>query len=273
MDQYQRDNSPAQCWPTKIRITLQIIFLCKVVHGIWVNIAQVTFLCNAGTCRLRQRCIGSFPAKTCLYSLGQHCTNNYLVQCCLRRVWTTLTGQYSYAMLFQHGRYNIAQVIFVIKVVCLPQANIAQVIFLCNFDPEMIDPLAAGKEFLFEFSRTFFVWKQRLGMCFLLILHKQIYLNIIKWFISISTLFLRNQSVVSISEEFFEKNISRKYPLDFNFKLSLFTMCSFLQVTVKCDFKIILFYKIFKFFEQHYINSFHIRIGFFHSASIWQLLV
>ena len=28
--------------------------------------AQVTFLCNAGTCRLRQHCIGYFPAKTFL---------------------------------------------------------------------------------------------------------------------------------------------------------------------------------------------------------------
>ena len=97
---------------------------------------------NAGTWRLRQHCIGSFPAKTCLYALGQHCASNCLVQCCLRRVWTTLTGQYSYAMLSQHGRYNIAQVIFFIKVVCLPCANIAQVISLCNFDAERFDVTA-----------------------------------------------------------------------------------------------------------------------------------
>ena len=139
MGQYYRGNSLAQCWPIKIRITLQIIFLCKVVHRIWINIVQVTFLCNAGTCRLRQHCIGSFPAKLCLYALGKHCTSNYLVQCCLRCVWTVLTGQH------------------------------VHVIFLCNFDPErsghhcrlfssaklfvdcamiggkMIDPLTAGK--------------------------------------------------------------------------------------------------------------------------------
>ena len=144
-----------------------IIFLCKVAHGIQVNIAQVTLMCNAGTCRLRQHCIGSFPAKKCLYAPGQHYTSSYLVQCCLRRVWTTLNGQY--CILSQHGRYNIAQVIFLIKVACLPWANIAQVISLCNFGPErsghhcrlfssaklfvdcamigreMIDPLAAGK--------------------------------------------------------------------------------------------------------------------------------
>ena len=108
--------------------------------------------------------------------------------------------------------------------VCLPWANIAQVISLCNFDPErsghhcrlfssaklfvdcamigeeMIDPLSADKEFFFLIFKDFFVWKQRFGVCLLLILHKQIYLNIIKWFTSISTLFLRNQSVV------FQKN-------------------------------------------------------------------
>ena len=196
MDQYYRGNSLVQCWPTKIRITLQIIFLCKVVHGIWVNIAQVTFLCNVGTCRLRQQCIGYFPVKMCFCALGQHRTSNFLVQCCLRVVWTTLTRQYSYAMLSQHGRYNILQVIFLIKVVCLPWANIAQVISLCNVDPErsghhcrlfssaklgeMIDQLVAGKEFYFFNFQGFFGCKQHLGVCLLLILHKQIYVNIIK---------------------------------------------------------------------------------------------
>ena len=58
---------------------------------------------------------------------------------------------------------------------------------------EMIDPLAAGKEnFFFDFQGFFFVWKQRFGVCLFLILHKQIYLNIIKWFISISKYFLKN---------------------------------------------------------------------------------
>ena len=89
MDQYYWSNSLAQCWPTKIRITLQIMFLCKVVHGICVNIAQVTFLCNAGTCRLRQHCICSFPAKACLYALGQHPSRHSDVLTTLwqRRCW------------------------------------------------------------------------------------------------------------------------------------------------------------------------------------------
>ena len=131
-----------------------------------------------------------------------HCTSNFLVQCCLRRIQTTLTRQYCYAMWSQHGRYNIVQVIYLRNVFCLPWANIAQVISsLCNVDPkksghhcrlfssarlfvdcETIDPLVAGKYsfFFFEFSRIFFVWKQGFGVCLLLILHKQIYLNTIK---------------------------------------------------------------------------------------------
>ena len=48
-----------------------------------------------------------FPAKVYLCALAQHCTSNFLVQCCLRRIWATLTRQYSYAMLSQHGRHNI----------------------------------------------------------------------------------------------------------------------------------------------------------------------
>ena len=31
----------------------------------------------------------------------------FLVKCCLRCTWTTLTKQYSYAMMFQNGRHNI----------------------------------------------------------------------------------------------------------------------------------------------------------------------
>ena len=40
-----------------------------------------------------------FPVQSCSWAMGQHCTSNFLVQCCLRRIWTTLTRQYSYAML------------------------------------------------------------------------------------------------------------------------------------------------------------------------------
>ena len=40
-------------------------------------------------------------------ALTQHCTSNFLEQYCLRRIWATLTRQYSYAILPQHGRHNI----------------------------------------------------------------------------------------------------------------------------------------------------------------------
>ena len=58
----------------KDQVTLLIIFPCKVVHGQWINIAQVAFLCKVSTGRLRQHCIGYFPAKRCLCAMGQHCT-------------------------------------------------------------------------------------------------------------------------------------------------------------------------------------------------------
>ena len=37
---------------------------------------------------------------------------------------------------------------------------------------EMIDPLAAGKDFFLNFQGFAFVWKQHFGVCLLLILHK-----------------------------------------------------------------------------------------------------
>ena len=89
---------PVQCWPRQS---------CKVVLGLWINIAQAVFVFNVGTGRSRQHCIGYFPAKACLSALGQHCTNNFLVQCSLRRIWTTLTRQYSFVMLSHHGRYKM----------------------------------------------------------------------------------------------------------------------------------------------------------------------
>ena len=43
-----------------------------------------------------------FPAKVCMWALSQHCASNFLVECCLRCFWTTLTRQYSYAWLTQY---------------------------------------------------------------------------------------------------------------------------------------------------------------------------
>ena len=177
-----------------------ILFTCaKVLDLCWV-------LDQHCTCSLREQSwhrqikktlYRLFPAKTCLSALGLHCTSNFPAQCCLRHFWATLTWQDSYAMLSQHGRHNIVQVIFIIKVICLPWANIEQVIFLCNVDPErsghhcklfssaklFVDCAMIGgwndriywrwaKKSFFEFSRIFFVWKQRFRVCLLLILHK-----------------------------------------------------------------------------------------------------
>ena len=62
--------------------------------------------------------ITSFPGKTCLYTLGQHQIINFLVQCCLKRIWTMLIRQYSCAILTQHGPQKVQTFIFLIKVVC-----------------------------------------------------------------------------------------------------------------------------------------------------------
>ena len=51
-------------------------------HGL--NIAQVISLENAGQARSREDFKGYFPAKILLWALGQHCSSNFLVQCCLR---------------------------------------------------------------------------------------------------------------------------------------------------------------------------------------------
>ena len=142
-----------------------------------------------------QNCISCFLAKICLHALGQHCASNFLMQCYLRHIWTILTWQYFYAILSQHGRYNIVWVIFLGKVVCLPWTNIAQVIFLCNVCLER-----SGHNWLFSSAKLFmdctmiggwndrytgcrqenfrgmfkdfFVCKWRFGVCLLLILHK-----------------------------------------------------------------------------------------------------
>ena len=96
-----------------------VIFLCKGVCGLWANIAQVIFLCNIGSGKLRQHCIQLFPEKRLLCGLSQHCiTINFLVQCCLRRIWALLSIQYPYTMLSQFDRYNTVYVILLRKVVC-----------------------------------------------------------------------------------------------------------------------------------------------------------
>ena len=139
------------------------------------NIDWTIFLCNTVPA-----CIGYFSHKSCLFAMGQHWTSDFLVQFDPER-----SGQ--------HCRLFSSAKLFV---------DCAMI------GGEMIDPLAASREIVFLIFKDFFVWKQRFGVCLLLILHKQIYLYIIKWLISISTIFLRNQSVLNISEELFEKNIS-----------------------------------------------------------------
>ena len=60
-------------------------------------IVQGTVLCNLGPSRPKKNCVSYFPSKSLLCPHGQYCTSNYLVQCCLRRIWTTLRLRFSYA--------------------------------------------------------------------------------------------------------------------------------------------------------------------------------
>ena len=52
---------------------------------------------NLEPSRPKQNCVGYFPSKSLLRAQSQYCTSNFLVQCCLRRIWTTLSIRFSYA--------------------------------------------------------------------------------------------------------------------------------------------------------------------------------
>ena len=72
---------------------MNIVKLCYFVSAMY----QVIILCNLGRSRPKQNCVGFFLSKLLLRAQGQYCTSNFLVQCCLRRTWTTLSIRFSYA--------------------------------------------------------------------------------------------------------------------------------------------------------------------------------
>ena len=71
-------------------------FIQNTSGGCFCNV-QVVVLCNLGPSRPKQNCVGYFPSKSLLHGQGQYCTSNFLLQCCLGRVWTTLSMRFSYA--------------------------------------------------------------------------------------------------------------------------------------------------------------------------------
>ena len=105
-----------------------------------------------------------FPVQSCSWTMGQHSTGCFLVQCQHRQIKTTLYRLFSCEKMFvRYGQHcttlsqtyldNIDQTIFLCNVVpawsiqlcigyfshkffCLPWGNIAQVIVQCNVDPE-----------------------------------------------------------------------------------------------------------------------------------------
>ena len=96
---FQSKSAPVHCCPAS----------CKWTSKPTLN--KKSQDCSVIQCPVKTRLpdileTAGFSAKVYLYALSQHCASNFLVQCCLRHIWTTLTRQYSLAMLFQHGQHN-----------------------------------------------------------------------------------------------------------------------------------------------------------------------
>ena len=56
-----------------------------------VNLSSLKYVLSLLFAILNKRSFKRFLAKVYLCALGQHCASNYLVQCCLRCIWITLT--------------------------------------------------------------------------------------------------------------------------------------------------------------------------------------
>ena len=91
--------------------TLHGLFSSQLFSSqLWATVAQVISLCNVAPNRTRQHC-RLFSCKNLFLGCGPTGTSNFLVQCCLRRIWTTLSIQYSYAIQPHLNRHNIVQVL------------------------------------------------------------------------------------------------------------------------------------------------------------------
>ena len=88
-----------QCWPRQIQTSLQIIFMCKFICGLWANIALVIFLCNVGQARSRQYSQVIFPRKDDCVLWDNIAQVIFLSNVVSQRIQTTLARRYSYAML------------------------------------------------------------------------------------------------------------------------------------------------------------------------------
>ena len=97
-----------QCWHMQIKTTLYRFCSCKNVsvrsrptlhkylssavlsQTCSDNIELTIFLCNAVPAWSIQHCIGYFSHKSCLFTMGQHCTGDFLVQLWPRKIRTPL---------------------------------------------------------------------------------------------------------------------------------------------------------------------------------------
>ena len=89
---------------------MNIVKLCYFVSAMY----QVIILCNLGRSRPKQNCVGFFLSKLLLRAQSQYCTSNFLVQCCLRRTWTTLSIRFKSFTKFTEK--HLCQSVFLNKV-------------------------------------------------------------------------------------------------------------------------------------------------------------
>ena len=93
------------------------LFLQNTSDGCFC-IVQVIALCNLDPSRPRQNCASYFLSKSLLHAQVQYCTSSFLVQCCLRCIWRTLSIQFSYAM-FHPSLVDTTLLVYFAKRSCL----------------------------------------------------------------------------------------------------------------------------------------------------------
>ena len=80
----------------KLRHRCFLVNIVKFLRRYCFCNGQVIVLCNLGPSIPKQNFVGYFPSKSLLRAQFQYCTSNFLVQCCLRRIWTTLSIRFFY---------------------------------------------------------------------------------------------------------------------------------------------------------------------------------
>ena len=101
-----------------------------------------------GQKNMRRQCqmntLGFFPMQYCVESLGQHCTRLLPVECCPKRIKTTLSRIFSWAVLSGASRKTLSRV-FPLR--CCPKSiltTLNRIFFLCNVVWNLLGNIAQG---------------------------------------------------------------------------------------------------------------------------------